>query len=541
MLSPEYMERVTDNLIELYQDLEDAILEDIAKRINKNGYLTATAERQAEVLIQNGYTSEEIGSLLNPYLDDIDEEIYDIINRSSLKHYEDEMKAYRTVNKSLVDLSKNNHVNNTIASAMDRLIEGNGNITKSLGVVYNGENIKLNDFYKKSLNQAAFQVASGAFSRQQVVRNLVNNLSDSGIRVINYQNSGRNYTVESASKMLVRTTLNQMTGDISLMNAEDMGQDLMEISAHAGARPSHAEWQGQIVSLSGDNDKYLSLDDIGYGDVTGFMGANCRHNWYPFFEGISERAWTKEMLENIDPEPFEFEDKEYTFYEATQKQRQIERTIRKYKHRVMMYDKVGDDESKLIAQVRLQRQMQLYKNFNKAGKLRPTSVNTHVYRYNRSKASKEVWANIKAQKKANELYNLGSDKLNLDIYLKDEKLRKAIRSDYNLTINPGRQDKHIQDTNNYKQELAKGTHKSYLLDSVNPQELVDKYAGTGELRRVKNVGKWINKEFIEADKDIGYWINSKNGDEVITSRFSISYSKEKGVHIVPAKPKHYRR
>lgn len=147
-------------------------------------------------------------------LDDIDEEIQDIINRSSLKHYEDEMKTYRSVNKSLVDLSKNNHVNNTIASAMDRLIEGNGNITKSLGVVYNGENIKLNDFYKKSLNQAAFQVASGAFSRQQVVRNLVNNLSDSGIRVINYQNSGRNYTVESASKMLVRTTLNQMTGDI---------------------------------------------------------------------------------------------------------------------------------------------------------------------------------------------------------------------------------------------------------------------------------------------------------------------------------------
>lgn len=537
MLSPEYMERVTDHLIELYQDLEDAILEDIAKRINKNGYLTATAERQVEVLIQNGYTSEEIGSLLNPYLDDIDEEIHDIVDRSSLKHYEDEMKAYRSVNKSLVDLSKNNHVNNTIASAMDRLIEGNGNITKSLGVVYNGENIKLNNFYKKTLNQAAFQVASGAFSRDQVVRNLINNISDSGIRVINYQNSGRNYTVESASKILVRTTLNQMTGDISLMNAEDMGQDLMELSAHAGARPSHAEWQGQIVSLSGDNDKYLSLDDIGYGEVTGFMGANCRHNWYPFFEGVSERSWTKEMLENIDPEPFEFDGKEYSFYEATQKQIQIERTIRKYKHRVMMYDKVGDRENKLIAQVRLQRQRQLYKDFNRAGKLRPTSVNTSVYGYNRSKASKEVWANRKAQKKANELYNLGSDKLNLDIYLKDEKLRKAIRSDYNLTINPGRQDKHIQGTNNYNQELKQGRYKSYLLEGVDPQQLVDKYAGTGELRRVEKIGKWINKEFIEADENIGYWVYEETGKGHITNRFTISYSKEKGTHIVPARPK----
>ena len=106
------------------------------------------------------------------------------------------------------------------------------------------------------------------------------------------------------------------------------------------------------------------------------MGANCRHNWYPFFEGISERNWTKEKLDDIDPEPFEFEDKEYTYYEATQKQRQIERTIRKYKHRVMMYNKVDDKESKLIAQVRLQRQRQLYKNFNRAGGLRANSLNT---------------------------------------------------------------------------------------------------------------------------------------------------------------------
>lgn len=532
MLSPEYMERVTDHLIELYQDLEDAILEDIAKRINKNGYLTATAERQAEVLIENGYTTEEIESLLKPHLENIDQEISQIINNSSLKHYEDEAKAYRSINKNLIDLSENKHAENIIDNAMERLILGNSNITKSLGVVYNGENILLNDFYKKTLNQATFKVASGAFSSQQVVRSIVNDLSNSGIRVINYQQSGRNYTVESASKMLVRTTLNQMTGEMSLRNAEDMDQDLMEISAHAGARPSHAEWQGQVVSLSGENTKYLSLDDIGYGDVSGFLGANCRHNWYPFFEGISEKAWTKEMLDDIDPEPFEFEGKEYTYYEATQKQRQIERTIRKYKHRVMMYDKVGDDESKLIAQVRLQRQRQLYKDFNRAGKLHSTGVNTNVYGYNRSKASKEVWANRKAQKKSNALYSLGSDKLNLDIYLKDEKLRKAIRNDYNLNINQGRQDKHIQGTNNYKQELAQGRYKSYLLEGVDPQDLVNKYAGTGIFQRSRK-GKWKNKELISGDEFIGVNIDNITNELKYTNKFYIHYSKKDGTHIVP--------
>lgn len=272
MLDPQYMERVTDNLIELYEALEDAIIEDIADRIKKNGYLTDTAQMQAEVLIENGYTTQKIESLVEDKLKEIDSELENIIDTSAIKHYEDEQNAYRLANKDLVDYAKNQHVDKTVNIAKDRLMEGNANITKSLGVVVDGKDIKLNQFYKKTLNEAVFKVASGAFTSQQVVRKLINDISNSGITAINYLNSGRNYTLESASKMLVRTTLNQMTGEISMLNANDMGQDLMEISAHAGARPSHAVWQGQIVSISGDNSKYLSLDDIGYGEVTGFMG-----------------------------------------------------------------------------------------------------------------------------------------------------------------------------------------------------------------------------------------------------------------------------
>lgn len=268
--------------------------------------------------------------------------------------------------------------------------------------------------------------------------------------------------------------------------------------------------------------------------------ANCRHNWYPYFEGISERAWSEEDLANIDPEPFTFEGKEYNYYEATQKQRQIERTIRKYKHRVLMYDKVNDDESKLIAQVRLQRQRDLYKRFNEAGNLKAKPYNLYKHGYNRSETSKEVWSYKKAQAKANKLYNLGSDKLNLDIYLKDEKLRKEIRSNYNLKVNQGRQDKHIKGTNNYKQELANGNYKSYLLDGVTPQELVDKYATEGELKRAKKVGKWMDIELLTIDENIGYWIDVDTNKEYLTNRFSIHYSKKQGVHIVPAQPNYLK-
>lgn len=197
-----------------------------------------------------------------------------------------------------------------------------------------------------------------------------------------------------------------------------------------------------------------------------------------------------------------------------------------------MYDKVGDRENKLIAQVRLQRQRQLYKDFNRAGKLCPANVNTSVYRYSKSKASKKVWANKKAQKRANILYDLGSDKLNLDIYLKDKKLRKDIRNDFNLNINQGRQDKHIQFTNNYKQELAQGRYKSYLLKGVDPQDLINKYAGTGIFQRSRK-GKWKNKELISGDEFIGVNIDNITNELKYTNKFYIHYSKKEGTHIIP--------
>lgn len=383
MLTPKYLSNVAMGVIKLYEDVEDEILKDIARRIKKADEVTATAERQMEVLIENGYSYEDLEEKLKPYLNDIDEEISKVIDRSSIKHYVDEKKAYELANNHLIDFTKNDRVAKINRQIKDNLLANNKMITNSMGVAYNGKGYGLQEFYTKEINKHVLMVSSGAFDRQSAVRKLINSIGDSGIKSINYDKSGRNYTLESASKMIVNTAISQLTGQISLMNAQDMGQDLMELSAHIGARPSHAEWQGRIVSLSGANSKYLSLDDIGYGEVTGFKGANCRHDWYPFFEGISNRVYDDEELEDFDPEPFEYEDKEYSYYEATQKQRQIERSIRKYKHKIMMFDEVGDDEAVTANKVRLRRQQKLYREFNRAGNLKAKSFNTQVYNKNR--------------------------------------------------------------------------------------------------------------------------------------------------------------
>lgn len=122
----------------------------------------------------------------------------------------------------------------------------------------------------------------------------------------------------------------------------------------------------------------------------------------------------------------------------------------------------------------------------------------------------------------------GYEDLKLDF--KNEKLKADIRSRYNLYIHQGRQDKHIKGTNNYNTDLNNGKINSYLLDGINPQEIVYKYAGTGEIRRVN--GQWIKKQFFTHNEPIGYAINIETEGEILTKRFAIHYSKY-GTHIVP--------
>lgn len=133
-------------------------------------------------------------------------------------------------------------------------------------------------------------------------------------------------------------------------------------------------------------------------------------------------------------------------------------------------------------------------------------------------------------------YNSNGKWEELKLSYKDKKLQNDIRNNYNLQINQGSQDKHILGTNNYKTELENGRKKSYLLDNIDPQELVNKYAGTGKIKRNRN-GKWTNKEFVEHTENIGYFVDMETGKEIPTNRFTIHYSKKKGTHIVPSKPK----
>ena len=121
-------------------------------------------------------------------------------------------------------------------------------------------------------------------------------------------------------------------------------------SQHGGSRPEHAEWQNKVFVYSGKSKKYPDFfEKTGYGTATGLKGVNCTHDFYPFWEGISV------IPDDIkEPPPVTVDGKEYDYYQATQKQRSMERNIRATKREIEAQKAIGGDTTQLQAKLRKQ-------------------------------------------------------------------------------------------------------------------------------------------------------------------------------------------
>ena len=176
--------------------------------------------------------------------------------------------------------------------------------------------------------------------------------------MINYS-KGRVEKADVALLRNVRTGIVQTTGDMTLAMAGELGVDTVEVSAHAGARNkgtgpmNHAEWQGKVYSISGRHEKYPPLiETTGYGTATGLSGINCRHSMYLYFKGVSAPEYTQAELDRINNTKVTYDGQQMDLYEATQKQRYIERHIRDWKRKAGALDAAGLDNNGEIAKAK---------------------------------------------------------------------------------------------------------------------------------------------------------------------------------------------
>ena len=350
-----------------FSDLEMRIMEDIVRRIKQYGKITSTADWQINRLIALGNSSEDIEKMLKEVLDASYPEMFELYDQVIDWEYVRNKDIYEQINARFIPYEENEQLQQLTDALRRQTQEELENITRSLGFYLdygNGNRVltPLAQVYQGYLDSTIMDIAFGAFDYNSVLRRTVTQLTNSGLRVIDYA-SGRSYRANVAARTAVMTGISQLTGHISDMNADKLGTEYFEVAWHAGARPSHSEWQGKVWS------KQQLYDVCGLGTVTGLLGANCYHEYYPFFPGISERNWTDEWLEAKNREentPKKWEGKEYTVYGAKQKQRQMETAMRAQREKVaLLKSGDADPDDVLTERCKYQAQLNEYARFCK--------------------------------------------------------------------------------------------------------------------------------------------------------------------------------
>lgn len=325
MLTPEQWEIVGKQAIKIYEKLELEIIRTIAERISSFTFAKSVVQNNIKIAREMGLLYQDIIILVAQYNNMSIEDIRNIFEEAGVLSLKFDDKIYKQAGLKPLPIKQNKTMWTLLEATA---IKTNNDLSNMMMTTAN----TTQQYFYDAMNKAYMEVTTGVKSYSQAITDSIKEVSKKGA-TIQYKN--REIKVESAVRMNIMTSVNQTCGVLQRMRAEEMGWDLMEITAHSGARPEHADWQGKIVSLSG-KDGYLSLKDIGYGEVTGFKGVNCRHDWYPYFEG-STRTYSEKELEELKNEFVFYNGKKIPKYEATQIQRAMERQIRQDKKELASY------------------------------------------------------------------------------------------------------------------------------------------------------------------------------------------------------------
>lgn len=373
------LEQLPKPVDSLFKQMGDDVIKDILSRLEKVQEIIPSTDYQLWRLTQLGEHKSYIKKRLKELLKLSNEEIDKLYKETIKEGYVRDKTIYDKVGVDFIPYEENESLQMLIQACEEQTKGDFKNITQTMGFVINGEGIKEDAYFKNILNKAEIEIATGVFDYNTTIKQAVNQMVNSGVRTINYE-SGHKDRIDTAVRRAVMTGVQQVVGKISEDNAKNLGTDKFEVSAHATARPTHQVWQGRVYT------KQELIDICGLGEVTGLCGANCYHHYDPFIEGISVRKYTDKQLDQMNEEANKkriFNDKEYTNYEATQRQRALERNLKGLKEKISYLKKYGGSKDDINAiKTRYNSLMEEYKEFSKKMDLpfQPERVHTTTYK-----------------------------------------------------------------------------------------------------------------------------------------------------------------
>lgn len=398
MLTPEYLYRITEGAEDIASQLHADIIKKIIERMmirigrGEDYILTATDKWQIEVLQDAGYLLEDIQKELADKTKKQAKEIQEAMEDAGVQAIQWDDKIYQAAGLSPVPLLQ--------SPALMRIMQRNYEATA--GEWRNLTRTTANEAQRLFINQmdnAYNMVVSGAVSYTEAVRDVINNVSETGMKV-SYP-SGYKLSIESATMMIVRTGISQAAAEVTTARMEEMDWDIVLVSAHLGARTgdggmnpgNHLWWQGQFYSRTGRTKEYPDFrKSTGYGTGEGLCGWNCRHSFGPG-DGINNPFSDKDLAYANN----------YKVEKMQQRQRLLERRIRNTKREIQSLqtaiDNSGDEKLKFELQqqldgkaYKLKRQNKEYQQYCKDNGLKEYAERLKVAKWDRQQAAKAAGA-----------------------------------------------------------------------------------------------------------------------------------------------------
>jgi len=350
VLTPDQLDALTEEIVDLYERYQVSVLRDIARRLAGLDYATETAAWQVQRLAESGKVYEEILSRLALITGLSEQTLRSMFEKAGVRTLKFDDAIYRDAGLQPLPLNQSPAMAQILAAGLAKTGVMVRNLTMTTAL--SGQ-----EAFIRAADLAYIQIASGAMDYQSALKAGIRQVAGEGLTVIHF--SGRRDQLDVALRRAVLTGIGQTTGKLQIARADEMGCDLVQTSAHAGARnkgtgpANHESWQGKIFSRSGTHPKYPDfVTETGYGTGPGLCGWNCRHSFYPFFEGISSRHYDALKLDELSSRRVTYNGEEMSLYDATQKQRSIERQIRKAKRQAAALEAAGLDNSADLARVR---------------------------------------------------------------------------------------------------------------------------------------------------------------------------------------------
>ena len=383
MLPPSTLDQMPDAFVQLWQQVEDDILRDVARRIGKMDKVTAAANWQLWRYQQTEALRNDVVKLLAKYTGKSETAIRKLLLQAATEAMEREDAIYYHYDMEPTPFEESAALNNLLDAGARQTCGTWQNITATTANTVTGA-------FERTLDAAWLKVSTGAFDYKTAVKQAVDSLADD-MPMVTYP-SGHKDSIEVAARRAVLTGVNQTTGKLQVARMDEMGCEFVETTAHGGARPSHAEWQGRRFHRGGAVDyKGRHYPDFeaatGYGTGAGLCGWNCRHTFFAVFPELGDPPqWTQEQLQELNTRNIEYNGKKYTAYEISQMQRARERNVRRWKKRYLAEDAAGLDATD--SAVRLKAARQSLAEFAQATGGRVDSARVSVPKFGRSEAGR---------------------------------------------------------------------------------------------------------------------------------------------------------